>query len=429
MLQPTPLNLRLLAIGLPLSLLPAILDVRLWPVWVVAVGIWALLTGLDAILLPRTSELRWSLTLPPSLYIGREQPAVLQVDGVADGRAEAMLDLSEEAAPTEPTAFLGSTSTLTLRPTRRGTLTISQAWVRRTGPLGLMRRISTLPIDRELVVVPDAPRVQAEALRFFGGRSHTGVKVEKFVGDGSEFDSLREFLPGMDRRTIDWKASARHVRLLAREHRAERNHQIIIAADTGRLMAEPLDGIPRLDHAVHAALLMAWVSLRHGDRVGLFAFDDAPRGFALPRSGRAAFGGLLSLCAGLAYREAETNFTLGLTDLMTRLRRRSLVVVLTDFADTVTAELMVDNLGRLARRHLVIFVALSDPLLLRLASGELGEMADVERAVVAESLLSDREVVLARLRRMGVLVVDAPPGRVGPALVNRYLDIARRERI
>ena len=277
--------------------------------------------------------------------------------------------------------------------------------------------------------MPDAPRVQAEALRFFGGRNQTGVKVEKFAGDGSEFDSLREFLPGMDRRTIDWKASARHTRLLSREFRAERNHQIIIAADTGRLMAEPLDGVPRLDHAIHAALLMAWVSLRHGDRVGLYAFDDAPRGYAPPRSGRGAFGGLLSLCAGMAYRESETNFTLGLTHLMTRLKRRSLVVVLTDFADTVTAELMVDNLGRLARRHLVMFVALDDPLLRSLSDGTLSEMADVERAVVAESLRSDREVVLARLRRMGVLVVDALPGRVGPALVNRYLDIARRERI
>ncbi len=429
MLQPTPLNLRLIAIGLPLSLLPTIIDVRLWPVWVVAVGVWALLAGLDAILLPRTRELRWSLTLPSSLYIGRQQPAVLTIEGAADGRAEAMLDLSEESAPTEPTPFQGGAATLSLRPTRRGTLDVMRAWVRQTGPIGLMRRVSALTVDRQVAVVPDAPRVQAEALRFFGGKSHTGVKVEKFAGDGSEFDSLREFLPGMDRRTIDWKASARHVRLLAREHRAERNHQIIIAADTGRLMAEPLDGIPRLDHAVHAALLMAWVSLRHGDRVGLYAFDDAPRGFALPRSGRAAFGGLLSLCAGLAYRESETNFTLGLTDLMTRLRRRSLVVVLTDFADTVTAELMIDNLGRLARRHLVIFVALSDPLLLRLAGGELSELGDVERAVVAESLLSDREVVLAKLRRLGVLVVDAPPGRVGPALVNRYLDIARRERI
>ena len=194
-------------------------------------------------------------------------------------------------------------------------------------------------------------------------------------------------------------------------------------------MAEPLDGVPRLDHAIHAALLLAWVSLRHGDRVGLFAFDDAPRGFAPPRSGRATFGSLLSLCAGLSYRSAETNFTLGLTDLMNQLRRRSLIVVLTDFADTVTAELMIDNLGRLARRHLVVFVALSDPLLQRLAHGPLAEMADVERAVVAESLLSDREVVLARLRRMGVLVVDSLPDRIGPALVNRYLDIARRERI
>jgi uncharacterized protein (DUF58 family) len=433
MLQPTPLNLRLVAVGLPLSLLPTLIDARLWPVWVAAVGVWALTSGLDAVLLPRTGELRWSLTLPGSLYIGRQQPAVLTVAGMPDGRAEALLDLAESdtapADPADPVPFVDGAATIPLRPTRRGMLSVERAWVRRTGPLGMMRRTSTLTVDRQLAVVPDAPRVQAEALRFFGGRSHTGVKVERFAGDGSEFDSLREFLPGMDRRTIDWKASARHVRLLSREHRAERNHQIIIAADTGRLMAEPLHGIPRLDHAVHAALLMAWVSLRHGDRVGLFAFDDAPRGFAPPRSGRAAFGGLLALCGGLAYRESETNFTLGLTDLMTRLRRRSLVVVLTDFADTITAELMIDNLGRLARRHLVIFVALSDPLLLSLADAELSELADVERAVVAESLLGDREVVLARLRRLGVLVVDAPPGQVGPALVNRYLDIARRERI
>ena len=93
----------------------------------------------------------------------------------------------------------------------------------------------------------------------------------------------------MDPRTIDWKASARHRRLLSQERRAERDHQVVVAIDTGRLMGEPLEGMPRLDHAVHAALLLGYVALRTGDRVGLFAFDERPRAWAAPAAGVESF--------------------------------------------------------------------------------------------------------------------------------------------
>ncbi|MEM6930911.1 MAG: DUF58 domain-containing protein, partial [Myxococcota bacterium] len=257
----------------------------------------------------------------------------------------------------------------------------------------------------------------------------TGLKVERFAGDGSEFDALREFMTGMDRRTIDWKASARHTKLLAREFRAERNHQIVLAIDTGRLMAEPIAGLPRLDHAVHAALLLAWVSARHGDRTGMFAFADRPGAYAAPRTGTRAVAGLVELAGRLSYGETETNFTLGLTTLLGRLSRRSLVIVLTDFAGPVTAELMVENLQRVARRHLTVFVSLRDPGLDALATAAPHDLTDVDRAVVTDQLIADRELVLQRLERLGVMCLDAAPREVGPALVNRYLDIARRERI
>ena len=129
------------------------------------------------------------------------------------------------------------------------------------------------------------------------------------------------------------------------------------------------------------------------------------------------------------YSDRETNYTLGLTSIAQRLSRRSLIVVLTDFVDTVSAELMVENLDRLSRRHLVIFVALQDPGLAATADRQPATLLDLNRAVVAGGLLRDREVVLKRLRRLGIYPIDADPAAVSPRLINTYLDIKRRERI
>jgi uncharacterized protein (DUF58 family) len=291
-------------------------------------------------------------------------------------------------------------------------------------------RLKRVPVAREVDVVPDLRPVRDAALRFSGSRElEGGVQVERFVGDGSEFDALREYVPGLDPRAIDWKASARHRKLLSRDFRAERNHQVVLALDTGHLMSEPLRDVARLDHAVSAALLLGYVSLRVGDRVGLYGFDAVPRAWAEPQGGLAAFRRLQAVSAGLGYTTAETNFTLGLAELSARLRRRSLVVVFTEFVDTVTAELMVENLARLARRQLVIFVALRDPALQRVALARPRRLGDVYRAVVSSDLVVERERVLARLRRAGVLCVDAEPGAVPAQLVNRYLEVKRREMV
>jgi uncharacterized protein (DUF58 family) len=202
---------------------------------------------------------------------------------------------------------------------------------------------------------------------------------------------------------------------------------VVLALDTGRLMREPLGALPRLDHAIHAALLLAYVALRTGDRVGMLAFDERPRAFVEPEGGIGAFARLRAAATGLEYSTVETNFSLALTELHARLERRSLVVVLTDFADAVTAELMVESLERLRRRHLVVFAALRDPALDAVADAEPRTSIDLHRAVVAADLLRDREAVLKRLRRRGVLTVDARPDEVSTSLLNRYLDVRRRE--
>lgn len=437
MIAPT----RRAALGLlalfPVALLPALVAPGLWAAW--AAGLALVLTALvaDVLLAPPASRLRLEADVPDSLFVGQGRAGRLRLR-LESGAwpvsvpVELLVDLDPRFEPQPAQALRlerGARLALevVLDARRRGTLVIDAAWLRWSGPLGLVQRVRRVALDRRVAVVPDVRPVREAALRMATRRARVGLKVERFRGEGSEFESLIDYVPGLDQRALDWKASARRRRLVAREYRAERNHQVLLAFDTGRLMSEPLLGLPRLDHAVHAALLLGWVALATGDRVGLAAFDDRPRRFFEPRGGVRAFHGLHRESARLDYSQAETNFTLGVLELARRLTRRSLVVVLTDFVDTVTSALMVDHLAHLARRHLVLFVALSDPELpLWAAAPPLGVDA-LGRAVLARGLLNERDSVLRRLRRLGVHCVDAPPAGVSARLVNRYLELRRRE--
>jgi uncharacterized protein (DUF58 family) len=166
-----------------------------------------------------------------------------------------------------------------------------------------------------------------------------------------------------------------------------------------------------------------------GDRVGVFAFDSRPRLASGLASGPAAFPLLQKLCASIDYSTEETNFTLGLTALAGRLDRRAMVVVFTDFADATSAELMAENVARLLRTHLVLFVVFRDEELESLVGREPQDPDDVSRAVIAERLLKQREAVTTRLRRLGAQIVDAPVDALPTALLNGYLDAKRRDLI
>jgi uncharacterized protein (DUF58 family) len=198
-------------------------------------------------------------------------------------------------------------------------------------------------------------------------------------------------------------------------------------------MREPIGGVPRLDHAINAALLLSYASLKGGDRVGLYGFDARVRMRAEPLGGVDRFPRLQRMTAELDYAAEETNFTLGLTLLAQQLQRRSLIVLFTDFVDTVTAELMIENLGRLSNRHLILFVTLQDPELRSLVDAAPdsipGSMESVARSVVADELRKERLVVFEKLRRLGVQCLEAPYNRVGTDLINRYLAIKQREMI
>ena len=344
---------------------------------------------------------------------------------------EALPEQSGDAAPPEPArldvprAAVGSAA-LPIRPLRRGRITIEALWLRWRGPLGLAGRSLRRPLALTIDVVPDIRGIASAAVQFFSRDAIDGIKVQRQKGEGTEFESLRDHVQGLDNRFIDWKHSAKHLKLLSKEFRIERNHQIVLAFDTGYLMAEPIDGRPRLDHAIHAGLLMGWVALRSGDHVGSFGFDSRIRQYVQPSPGRSAFARLQNASGQLGYRAEETNFTLGLAELNARLKRRALVVLFTEFIDTTTAGLLLESLQRMANRHAVIFVTLRDPLLADIVDAEPAGFRPVAEAVVARDLQRERAVVLERLARMGVHCLEIPPRGLAVGLVNRYLTIKQR---
>jgi uncharacterized protein (DUF58 family) len=281
-------------------------------------------------------------------------------------------------------------------------------------------------VEGSVDVVPNVRGVHGTALQFFVQEAIYGIKAQQQKGEGAEFEALREYVPGLDSRFIDWKHSARHRKLLCKEFRTERNHQVIMAFDTGYLMLEPVDGLTRLDHAINAALVLAWVSLQGGDLVGTYAFDAKVRQYLGPQRGVSSFPRLQRSTAELEYQHEETNFTLGLAELYARLKRRALVILFTDFVDTITAELLIESMQRMANRHLVVFVTQRGSILQHAVDATPRQFVDVAKAVFAQDFLRDRSIVFERLQRLGIHCLDVPSGGLSVALVNRYLLIKQR---
>lgn len=424
----------LMAAGAPLGLVLGLLRPELWVMGMVWVASGLALMLFDALLCASGRKLQFELIAPAMMPIGRS--GEVEVRASFDGRlAPRVVDVALETndklrlrddRAKAAVAAGHFAATFEVAPLRRGEGLLTRLWVRWRGPLGLIWRQRNERPQTAIPIVPNIRAVRDEALRLFSRDSMFGMKIQRETGEGAEFHALRDFQPGMDRRAVDWKQSARHSALLAKEFRTERNHQIYFVLDTGRMMSEPVAGLPRLDRAINAALLLAFVSLKLGDRAGLFAFDARVRASSGSVSGVRGFAALQRLAATLDYSVEEANFTLGLSTLAGRLERRSLVVVFTDFPDSTGAELMIENVGRLISRHVVLFVAMRDEELETLVRAEPKTPADVSRAVTAAALLRERETVLARLRRLGAEVLEAPLDRIGPELVNSYLTLKRR---
>lgn len=375
-----------------------------------------------------------SLHAPPQVGVGGQ--FTVHVAARFSGRTptlEARVGHDERLAPIGgtggPLAATKDGGSLDLRfqALRRGIASFDRLWLRWRGPFGLVWNQVVLPMESKVAVLPDVRSARDQAITLLQRNALPDGHAQRRAGQGREFEALKDYQPGMGRRMIDWKRSARHGRLLAREFRIEENNSIVLAIDSGRLMCEPVDGLPKVDRAVAAALLSAFIALKGGDMVSLFSFDARPRVASGAVRGSASFAMIQKRAVEIDYSNEETNFTLALTTLAARLDRRSLVIIFTDFVDPISAELMLRTVGRLTERHLVLFMMIRDVELESLADMPPSSGEDVARAVVAGGLLRERQVVIGRLRLLGAHVIEADHQRLGPALVERYLQFKRED--
>lgn len=317
---------------------------------------------------------------------------------------------------------------VTLRPVRRGVLLAPHVTLRSYGPLRLAARQRTVPCPGSLRVLPPFHSRQHLPSKLRKLRELDGKAAVQIRGAGTEFDSLRDYVRGDDVRSIDWRATARRSAVVVRTWRPERDRRVVIVLDTSRTSAARIEDEPRLDTGMEAALLLAVLAERGGDRVDFLAFDRRPRA----RAGSAVSGNLLGqLVQAMAPLEAEL-IEMDWQGIPGQIRavsaHRSLVVLLTSLEGGAPEEGLIPVATRLAAQHVVVVAAVRDPLLGQMLK-ERETAAGVFRAAAAERTLLEREAVTAQLRQHGVEVVDAEPHQLPPRLADMYIRLKAAGRL
>jgi uncharacterized protein (DUF58 family) len=316
----------------------------------------------------------------------------------------------------------------TLVPTRRGDRTAAHVTVRSLGPLGLAGRQRRHQVPWSVRVLPPFTSRKFLPEKLARLRELDGAVALNRRGQGTEFDSLREYVDGDDVRSIDWRATARRGDVVVRTWRPERDRRLVCVLDTGRTSAARVGDTPRLDAALDACLLLAAVAARAGDRVDLLAADSVVRASVEGASRNEVLPTLVQAMAPLEPALVESDAHLIVAEVLRRERKRALIVLFTSLDAEPVEQGLLPVLGTLTARHTVVLAAVGDPRIAELA-GRRGDTEAVYDAAAAERALADRRRVMGVLRRRGVLLVDAPADTFASAVADEYLALKAAGRL
>lgn len=318
----------------------------------------------------KPSRLEVRRVLPPTATQGREAPLVWRLTNPT--RAGVRVTFSDELPPSLRAADRRATVTVagsatvevrtTIEPVRRGHIHLGFIGLRLRGPLGLVGRQGRVELPGELRVYPPF-RSRAEAeLKINRARSlQLGLRTAKGLGAGTEFESLREYGVNDDFRRIDWRATARMGKPIVRTYRTERNQNVVVLLDNGRVMAGKVAGVPRVEHAMDAAMMLAAVSTGVGDRCGLVTFDTRVRSVVAASRRTDQVMRLTEAMYALQPALAESDYVGAFATTVARFRRRALLVVLTDLVEQAVMEALIPAMPLITRTHMVLVGGVQDP--------------------------------------------------------------------
>ncbi len=313
-------------------------------------------------------------------------------------------------------------------PQSRGDYQFGDIHLRGRSRLALSWWQRRIPAEQAVQVYPDLLQVHRYDLLM--RRSHLqqpGFRLLRRLGEGTEFESLRDYVPDDDFRDIDWKASARRSKPITRNYQIERSQNLIVMIDAGRMMCAQLNGMSKLDYAINAALMLAYVAIRQDDAVGMMVFADTVQTFVPPRKGATQIGRLADQLYAVEPTMMEPDYSAALTTLHTRSRKRALVVIFTDIIDKEASQQLLAHAASLYPQHLPLVVTIRDPSLEQTADLAPQDVPAVYQRAVAGGLLRDRQGALLALRRRGARIVDARPEQLTVATVNTYLAIKAQQ--
>lgn len=318
----------------------------------------------------------------------------------------------------------------TIRPSRRGRFSPAEIVVRVEGPGGLAGRQGRRRLEGALRVYPPFHSRDEAELRINRARIlEVGLRSAQGRGGGTEFDSLREYGVDDEFRRMDWAATARANKPIVRTYRSERNQTVLLLLDAGRTMAGLVGGVPRLEHAMDAVMMLTAVATRLGDRAGMVAFDSEVRAMVGAGHARDQLSRVTEAMYTLEPKLVESDYRGAFATTLSRFRRRTMLVVLTELAEQAVAQSLVPALPLIARDHVMVVASVTDPEVGQWATSSPLEAGAAYRKAAATAALADRRRTVARLRGLGAMVVDAPPGRLAPDLADAYLKVKATGRL
>ena len=413
-------------------------------------GVLLALAFADYLITPRPLA-AWDVTreVGDRLSLGVENPVAITARPIAPtvfsfGSARLVQSLVIRDEPPKEFEILGQTTQIArvppdqeqttikyaVMPSRQGDFRFGDLFLRSDSPLGLIQRIEKLSCAISVKVYPNLQETEKYDLLARKGRlMQVGIRTVRIRGGGSEFESLRDYVPGDEYRRIDWSATARRGKLITRQYNVERAQNILLVIDTGRTMLQPVQKMTKLDYVINTALMLGYVAASQDDKVGLMVFDAEVRTFLPPAKGKSQVYRLLNSLYNVSAQMVESDYRTAFKELATRWRRRSLVVVFTDLVDPESSAEILNTISLVEDLHRTVCVTVADPNILAAAQSDPQTEAEVYRKSVALQVLQERRQAISQLKRRGVWTIDSPPEALSADLINHYMDLKARSAI